>query len=614
MSTYKQIAGTTVKAYTTNPSDPQEGEMWYNQTTLKLRGVTGLAAYSSAPNVITSRTQSAGGGNVPSSFFAGGFDTANSSKTEEYNGSGYSSGGTMGTARRALGGNGPSTAGLVFGGYAAADSGNTEEYDGTSWSEQNNLSTTRFALASANAAPQTAALAFGGYTSTQLNNTEHYDGTSWTNGGNLNTADHDMSGFGTQTAAVMCGGSPNRTITENYDGSSWTSSGALSTGRELSMSFGTQTDGATVGGKVPPSTTTTAQEDYNGATWSTSPATLATKRGQGAGSGTSSSAIISTGAEPGLTAAAEEYNFSAQVVTAAAWSSGGNLSTARQRAGGFGNAQNSAAVAAGATSPPASALSATEEYDGSAWSSGGSVNTARFNMTAFGTETAGVLSGVGSPSTPYGGTTEEYDGSTWTTVNPYAAPGANYRSSCGPQTAGLLAGGVAPPPAELNNAVEEYDGTNWTSGTNLPQFQSFNLQAGTQTAAINAAGAKGPAAPGPVTNNDISLEYDGTNWTSGPNANILPTQLRSYNGGTGTQTAAMLAGGETNTISVRWDGTTFATDASYPTARGETSAAGLASAPNAILFAGYNSGALNTTVEYSEESTSVNSVDITTAE
>ena len=47
MSTYKQIAGTTVKAYTTNPSDPQEGEMWYNQTTLKLRGVTATAAWSS---------------------------------------------------------------------------------------------------------------------------------------------------------------------------------------------------------------------------------------------------------------------------------------------------------------------------------------------------------------------------------------------------------------------------------------------------------------------------------------------------------------------------------------------------------------------------------------
>ena len=83
-------------------------------------------------------------------------------------------------------------------------------------------------------------------------------------------------------------------------------------------------------------------------------------------------------------------------------------------------------------------------------------------MTAFGTEPAGVSGGT--PSVSYGGTTEEYDGTNWTTVNPYAAPGANYRSSCGTQTAGLLAGGVAPSPAEMTNAVEEYDGTNWSSG------------------------------------------------------------------------------------------------------------------------------------------------------
>ena len=37
MSTFKEIQGQNIKSYTTNPSDPKEGEMWYNQTTLSLK-------------------------------------------------------------------------------------------------------------------------------------------------------------------------------------------------------------------------------------------------------------------------------------------------------------------------------------------------------------------------------------------------------------------------------------------------------------------------------------------------------------------------------------------------------------------------------------------------
>ena len=328
--------------------------------------------------------------------------------------------------------------------------------------------------------------------------------------------------------------------------------------------------------------------------------------------GTSQSAGLTAGGDPGV-ARTEEFNITADTVTAAAWASGGNLNTARQRSGGFGAAQTSAVVCAGASAPPATALNKTEEYVGTSWTEVNNCNTARFNMTAFGTEPAGVLSGVGTPSVSYGGTTEEYDGTNWTTVNPYAAPGANYRSSCGTQTAGLLAGGVAPSPAEMTNAVEEYDGTNWSSGNTLPQYQAYQNQSGTQTAAINGGAAAGPAAPGPVSANSISLEYDGTNWTTAPNANLYSDQVRSMNGGSGIQTAAMFVGGE-GTGTVTYDGTTFSTAPNVAAARGETSAAGNAPAPTATIFAGSPvPGVGNTTLEFTGETTAVNVKTITSS-
>ena len=622
MSTYKQIAGTTVKAYTTNPSDPQEGEMWYNQTTLKLRGVTALAAWSSAAPLAIARYGNAGSGTQTAGLSTGGnigpSDTRTTA-TEEYNGSGFSTGGALPTATRSGGAAGTQTATIYAGGYDTANTAEAYTYDGSSWTGIPALNTARRSLDQNMAGTTTAAIIAGGFSPPAVNNSEEYNGSSWSEGNNLNTARSNCAAGGVQTASFLAGGgTPTASSsTELYDGTSWTASGNLNTARSSLSGGGSQTAGIVFGGSAGPNAQT---ETFDGTAW-TETADMATARYGGAPAnqpGAQSSTFVAggyTGTQ--ITGATEEFNVSAQVITAAAWSSGGNLSTGRQRAGGFGNAQNSAVVAAGATAPPASALSATEEYDGSAWSSGGSVNTARFNMTAFGTETAGVLAGKGTPSVPYAGTTEEYNGSSWTTVSPYSSPYVNYRSSCGPETAGLLAGGVrAPGQGEFDNVVEEYDGSTWTSGTALPQYQSYNNQAGTQTAAINGGGSAGPAAPGPVTANTISLEYDGTNWTTAPNANLAsPTQVRSFNGGTGTQSDAMFAGGDVNLNGIRYDGTTFKTDAAYPAARGETSAAGLASASNSILFAGAPVPSVgNTTVEYSGETTAANTVDITTAE
>ena len=36
MSNYKNIIGTHIKSVTTDPPNPENGQMWYNSTTIKL--------------------------------------------------------------------------------------------------------------------------------------------------------------------------------------------------------------------------------------------------------------------------------------------------------------------------------------------------------------------------------------------------------------------------------------------------------------------------------------------------------------------------------------------------------------------------------------------------
>jgi hypothetical protein len=59
-----------------------------------------------------------------------------------------------------LAGAGIQTAALAFGGYSTAATAATEEYDGSTWTTGGNLGTARYQLAGAGT--QTSALAFGG--------------------------------------------------------------------------------------------------------------------------------------------------------------------------------------------------------------------------------------------------------------------------------------------------------------------------------------------------------------------------------------------------------------------------------------------------------------------
>ena len=88
MTTFKEIRGTAVESVSSDPSNPEVGQIWYNNSIGVLKGYQSLGGV-------------------------------------------WASGGNLATARRVLGGAGTQTAGLGFGGYITTEVANTEEYTGS---------------------------------------------------------------------------------------------------------------------------------------------------------------------------------------------------------------------------------------------------------------------------------------------------------------------------------------------------------------------------------------------------------------------------------------------------------------------------------------------------
>jgi hypothetical protein len=101
---------------------------------------------------------------------------ANTSVTEEYNGTSWSSGGALIVSRRLLVGTGTQNEGLAAGGYTNTNSSSTEEYNGTSWATSNSMIVARYGLAGAGS--QGASLVAGG--NVGQNCTEEYLKSSYT--------------------------------------------------------------------------------------------------------------------------------------------------------------------------------------------------------------------------------------------------------------------------------------------------------------------------------------------------------------------------------------------------------------------------------------------------
>ena len=118
MATYKEIFGQNIQVVSSDPANPNVGQLWYNTTSQELKGY------------------------------------------KQVIGNAWSTGGNLNTARINLAGSGIQTAGLAFGGNIPPLTGATESYNGSTWTTSpNTLNTSRQALAGAGT--QTSALAFG---------------------------------------------------------------------------------------------------------------------------------------------------------------------------------------------------------------------------------------------------------------------------------------------------------------------------------------------------------------------------------------------------------------------------------------------------------------------
>ena len=200
------------------------------------------------------------------------------------------------------------------------------------------------------------------------------------------------------------------------------------------------------------------------------------------------------------------------------------------------------------------------EYTSSTWTSAGSTSNARYYHGGTGTQTAAVT-GSWWTGGGIGNGTEEYNGSSWSGA-PSQSTGRLFYTMGGTQTASYIAGGDARPSEPVTNKTEEYNGSSWTSGANLPGAQNNRTNLGVTTAGMSVS-----SSPHPSGNPGV-LFYDGTTWTSSPATLANPG---NSNRGAGTQTNAIMATGPSNSTQ-KWDGTSWAVDATYSTTGGRTTA------------------------------------------
>jgi hypothetical protein len=488
-----------------------------------------------------------------------------------------------------------------------------------SWSSGGNMNTARELFASAGTV-HTAALASAGYNgSTHVNNVEQYDGTSWTEVAEVNTARYYLTGFGSSTAALAIGGTPPVTTkTELWNGSAWTEVNDLTRGPTspqasvYMMSSGASTSGLVYGGDEGASNKSALTESWDGTNW-TEVGDLNTSRSYGAGSGTTNTAALCLSGfnwTPSLSASplVEQYNGSA-------WTEIADVNTARARQAASNYGGVSTTLMFGGSPDNSTVVGNTESWDGSSWTEVNDLGTARWGVGGSGISTnALAFGGAGPPSSRLsateewtfppvtaatlnegdlflsGGTTLKGFGkaagipaATWSSGG-NLNEGRNAGSSAGTQTAALFAAGD-PASAGTTANTESYNGTSWTEVNNL---NTARRETAVGLGLTNAAALCVAGNP-PITG--IVESWDGTNWTEVADLNTS----RSHGGSSGSQTSALAYGGNDppyRAYTESWDGSSWTEVADLNTARyGGMFSAGQNNS-SAITAGGYSTGYL----------------------
>jgi hypothetical protein len=615
MSEYKGIRGFKVQTLSTDPA----------------ASIISTGAWASATNVNTARRRGIGTGTQTAALFAGGYNTF--ANTELYNGSTWTEVNDLNTGRDQGGNNIGNQGSTLFVSGASIPwptiLGNVEQWDGTNWTEIVETNTPRRNTFGAGIV--TAAVIAGGLkdpaTPAYLANTETYNGSSWTEVNDMNTAGSYIGSLGTQTAALAIardtGPSIYSGIVENWNGTSWTEVADLNTTRAGVAGSGTATSGIAFGGSIPGGSPTGNTEFYDGTSW-TELADLATARSYLNSSSTSSSASLAFGGYNGTasTAATEEWNttpaptFSKenlgqvyynstsnafkvtnQSVPAGTWSSGGNLPTIWGQ--GNSSSQSTEAVTimgAGYTPSPSNPLFGyqSSSYDGTSWSSNPNINNRRSNgASCGGAASTDALYYTGlpwpQPAPQYTSYNESFNGTAWTELSDTTQ---DRNAATGFGTSGIsagLAGGqstATPPAGPHSTKTELWNGTSWTEVNDLNSPRRYASGTGSVTAALYIGGdTDNPGFPGGRYTAWVE-SWNGTSWTEVNNLNTG----RMFGGTTGLQTNALMFGGDSGTSPVTntefYNGTSWTELNDLANARMNAMGGGTPSSTTAIYVAG----------------------------
>jgi len=322
VATYYDIFGQKVQYLSSDPSDLQIGQVWYNSTsnTAKVEGL-GTASWATGGNLSTGRYGLAGAGTQTAGLAWGGRNTPIYNVTEEYNGTAWTGGGNYPKNITSHGGTGLQTAALSVGGLNPAAPpaySDSFEYDGTTWANPASIGRQGFAMRVSGT--QTSAVATGGGSigGPEVRNTadtELYDGTSWTAGNPFSTArSYHATGGVNQTASIIVGGrtgtSPNEASSnavEEYDGTSWAAGTVYPTTIKENAGWGTTTDFIQAGGNVPPATT--ACNIYDGTSWTSTVSTPSARTTNATSQGTynTQSGLVFGGGPPSNFTSTIEY-------------------------------------------------------------------------------------------------------------------------------------------------------------------------------------------------------------------------------------------------------------------------------------------------------------------
>jgi len=313
MTTYKEIRGTNIEVLSSDPSNPIEGQVWYNSTSNVLKGSvrTTAGAWATGGTMNTGRRAMSEAGIQTAALGFGGSTPGPTggarALTESYNGTNWTELNDINSARGYGAGAGTSTSALMFGGSEPPVTGKTETWNGTNWTETTDLNQARYILDGAGAS-NTSALAFAGaYTPpySRYGLTELWNGSNWTEVNDMNTARDGAGGFGTQTSALVTTGedpSGRVTLTETWNGTNWTEVNDTNANRNgIGAAGADNTAGIIFGGfqQSPVDANVGKTETWNGTNW-TEEADLSgpVYYQQQSGAGTSTAALSFGGEGP----------------------------------------------------------------------------------------------------------------------------------------------------------------------------------------------------------------------------------------------------------------------------------------------------------------------------